>query len=101
MTPEELKTMKECVAAADTAQRRVDEVTEAMRQITDAKVREISLRMIDGPEPIIGYRTVAHDNFEPVCWARDYPSLAHEIRDAVIRILDAKLKTAEELLAKI
>jgi hypothetical protein len=101
MTPEEKTNLEKRIQAAEEAENRCSRLSEALAGLAGAEadhpgVAEIRLVLdADGSHYPIQYRLKGSDRMEPLCWSREEPGLAAQIRVAIIAIVTERLGEAQ------
>ncbi len=102
MTTEEIEAIESRLAAGRDAKRKVDRITEAIKQINDGNVERLNLAIkpkYNGNDPIFysADSDAKTSLWTRVCWGKDeLPGLGEEIHEAVKAILGRRLTAAIE-----
>lgn len=94
MTDEELKGMRERIAAAEAAARRVQNLTDAVRILEAKEPRQILLTLNDHASAPIRHRQYDDDRFVKICWSESETSLHQDLVEAVLNIMRARCDAA-------
>lgn len=99
MTPEEKRLLQQRISQAETIERTVAQLDEALKSITTGKARRLNVALRENSDPIHFSEEEKPDcRWSRLCWAQAHEGLAAEIGAAVQAILERRMLAAKQQL---